>query len=362
MDAGGAPWARENAGTLSVVFGGMAWLLLLTGWAMGRGALDAALLVPALLLAILAIVFGALGMRTPEAAVGGTLGRTLAVTGLVLGIVYLGFAFLLPLLLLLLFLLFGASFACGSAGSGSSPPPQRPCCDPAPCCAPCTDGCEGCCGQGASGSGGCCGGCGEGCCGGCDCGGCDCGGCGGCGGCGCAALAVGPWAARATEHAPPGIGLRPTAFAHHPDAPGFEHDVYRVGAWRLCVGCFTTYPVFLLVVAALLPFAPVPGPWWAWAGGGLLAALGQTVSSAGLAKRRWMKATVKTLLGAGLAAFLHGVLASPLPRPLQAGLLLAALAGAWASAIPRARRMREARRAAAQGGPCACQARREKAA
>lgn len=357
MAGDGTPWDPENAGLTSVVLGAVGWLAFLFGFAF-TGVPWNPFLAPALVFAVLAIVLGVRGLHSTTAVVGGVMGRSLAITGIVLGIAYLGFGFTLPLLLLLFVLMFGCNVACNV--SNNSPPPQEPCCCDR-CCDECCRDCGQCNGAACCGSDGCCAGCGDCGCGNCDCGcgDCGCGGCGDCGcgggGCGCALLGSGVLAGQAVQHAPPLSFLR--SLAHHPDAPGFEQDVYRVRGLRLCIGCFTTYPVFLAAVSALLLVAPVPGPWWAWVLGGLGAACAQALSSAGLAKRRWMKATVKTLLGAGLAAYVHGALASPLPDWAQAGLLLLALGAAYASTIPRTRRMRKARKAAG----CECQARAARA-
>ena len=364
-----------NDGILSVVFGGLAWMGFLLGWVL-EGPFWWPTFLPSLAFAGLAVGFGLRGVGRTQARVGVEMARALAVTGLVLGIVHLGAVFLIPLLLLLFAVLFGCRTApsCGS-GSGRSEPPPESGCPCGQCCEDCATCCQDCCGSGSGGGPGGGGGCCDGCCGGCACAGCgdcgcggcgdcgcggcgDCGcggcgdcGCGGCGGCGCAALASGPLVAARVGDLPIPLAMS-RAFAHHPDAPEYREDVYHVRGARLCVGCFTTYPVFLLATAALLLLAPLAGAWWAWLAGGAAMASAQALSSAGLARRRWMKATVKTLLGAGLAALLHGVLASPLPDWGQVLLLLGTLGLASLSTIPRTRRMRKARRTAG----CACQA------
>jgi hypothetical protein len=132
-------------------------------------------------------------------------------------------------------------------------------------------------------------------------------------------------------------------FAHHPDLPEYRADVYTFKDMRLCIGCFTTYPVFLTSASALV--------WWridAWpvllAVGGLLA-VQQGWSSLGLARWRPAKVVVKTCLGLGLALLVHGVLAAPWTVRTQSLVLLGFLGLAAASAIPRSLRMR------AQGTP-----------
>lgn len=127
--------------------------------------------------------------------------------------------------------------------------------------------------------------------------------------------------------------------AHHPATPAYAQDVYPIGAARLCIGCFTTYPMFLVVVGYL--FLSQPGVSWAAAVSVGLAAAGlQGISSAGLARARIAKVTVKAGLGLGLALFVYGVLTSPMPAGLQFLALAAVLVLAVLSAVPRARRMR----------------------
>jgi hypothetical protein len=126
-------------------------------------------------------------------------------------------------------------------------------------------------------------------------------------------------------------------FAHHPDAPAFAHDVFHVAGLRLCVGCTTVLPAFLLPSAwlALFPLAP----WWAGLAAGVPLAFAQAISSAGWARLRWQKAVVKTCLGIGLALVVSAVLSSPWQRPAKVAVLLALLGLAWASTWPRRRRL-----------------------
>ncbi|MGB0653247.1 MAG: hypothetical protein ACPGQL_08605 [Thermoplasmatota archaeon] len=132
--------------------------------------------------------------------------------------------------------------------------------------------------------------------------------------------------------------------AHHPRTPTFEQDTYWLGGWRFCIGCWTTYPVFLAAVAWLI-FHPLPAPWWQGLAAGSALAAAQAVSSAGWARRRWVKVAVKAALGLGLALAVTSVLAAPVAAWGQSLLLLGLLGLAGASAIPRARRMAAA---------CAC--------
>ena len=270
---------------------------------------------------------------TGAAAIGAVYGA--AVAALLVATVYASGFLVLLALILLLAAMGGWSVSCNAGGS-PPPPQEEPCCCE-DCCGQCDEGCctcEACCG-----------------CADCGCGDCGCGGCGGCGcgGCGCAALALPPLVGRAAPPVAP-LGWR-QRFAHHPDLPEFRHDVFHVAGGRFCIGCFVTYPVFLAATLAML-VAPPAMPWHVAALAGLALASAQAVSSAGLARRWWLKVAVKTMLGAGLALYVAGVREAPLPAAVRALGLALALALALLSTIPRTRRMRRARAARR----CACHA------
>ncbi len=189
-------------------------------------------------------------------------------------------------------------------------------------------------------------------CGDCDCdpgcGDCDCDpGCGDCCECDCGeCLEMAPDDGTGVLSAAPlllplGRSLPARALSHHPATQAYEQDTYNLRGLRLCIGCFTTYPLFL-AVSAWLAVAPPGGAWSAWLGAGLAMAALQAVSAAGLARLRWQKVVIKACLGAGLAAAVHGVLASPWPVLGQQAALLGLLALAMLSAVPRALRMRAA--------------------
>lgn len=127
-------------------------------------------------------------------------------------------------------------------------------------------------------------------------------------------------------------------FAHHPRAREFAPDTFVVRGVRFCVGCFTTYPTFLVATLAMAltwPFEPI-----ATMVAGGLAAAAQALSSAGLARRRWQKVLVKSLLGAGMALLTRGTLDAPLAPATKTIILLGLIALSSLSALPRAMRMR----------------------
>ncbi|HET6404031.1 MAG TPA: hypothetical protein VFH78_05240 [Candidatus Thermoplasmatota archaeon] len=253
------------------------------------------------------------------AAAGAALLYGVSVVAALTALVYATGVLMMLVLLFFLALMFagpsassGSGVACGGGSSGGGG---------GGCC--CEDCCDDCC----TDCGGACCECGCG-----DCGGCDCGGCGGCG-------CIGFGMVVPPIRAPRRFFTR-DRFAHHPDTPAFAADVYLVRGLRLCVGCFTTYPVFLLASALLVAFTPPSG--LALLAGVALAGL-QGLSSAGLARTRALKATVKTALGLGLALVVSGIHSAAWPPAAKVAALLGVLALAWLSALPRARRMRKAR-------------------
>ncbi|MEA3201191.1 MAG: hypothetical protein QOE90_2619 [Thermoplasmata archaeon] len=310
---------RETWPALSLAAGivaGVTLLGALTDAAVGNGSLLVVMLPVSILASGVALALGAGVMRDPQARAGVLMGLAVGAGGLVMAVVYVALVLVLPILVLLLFLLF-FPWACSSGTctwTCSSPQHPQPCLP----CLPCIGG-----GSSSSTSSG--GGC-----------------CGGGGGSGSAPATP----SVTTPHVGSGGGCCGAAagdrWAHHPDLPAYEAHVWRVAGARLCVGCSTTLPVFLLAAAALL--LARPGPWWALACAGVALGSSQALSAAGLARRRWQKALVKGALGAGLAMLVVGVRLAPWPALAKWGALCAALGLALASALPRAARMRKASR------------------
>ncbi|MHB8586273.1 MAG: hypothetical protein ACYDDF_10630 [Thermoplasmatota archaeon] len=240
---------------------------------------------------------------------------------------------------------------CGSSSSTPSAPPTAPTpsspTTPAGAPTPVPPG-------GGSGGGGCCGGssgggssgggsqsggggsAGGGC-GGSTGGGGDSGGGGGSGGCGGSGGSCGGSGSSGWRN-----GL-----AHHPDAPAFDNDIFRIRGVRLCIGCFTTYPVLIAATFAAWSFAP---DWHAaLLAGALLAGL-QGISSAGWARWKMAKIMVKASLGTGLGLLTWGLHAAAAPLWMRVCGLVTIVALARLSAVPRSRRL--ARMAVSKAEAC----------
>lgn len=198
------------------------------------------------------------------------------------------------------------------------------------------------------GCGSCCSDCND-----CDCGTCcDCD-CGDCGDCGCSTMAIAALPALVLAPGVLAARARRGDFAHHPDTPAFHADTYRIAGTRWCIGCFTTYPLFLAASTALA-LGLMDLAWGEALAFGLGLALLQAVSSLGWTRWRAAKVAVKTALGLGLALAVHGVLQAPWPRLAQVAALAAMLGLAALSARPRRRRIARAAYSGPGPSPPAC--------
>lgn len=314
----------DKGGILALVFGGIAWMTFLVAIFVADDPFFYLLFALACGGASFAFARHARREEAAAIAAGATAAGAVLLYGVTIMAALTAMVYAMGVLLFVALLLFlAAMFSGPSSSSGSSGGCDCGSCD----CGSCDCGT---CDCGTCDCGG-CGGCG-------DCGGAGCGDCGGgCGGCGCIgfgamfvhAQARLPWRARLAH-------VRTRGLPHHPDLPEYAQDVFLVRGARWCVGCFTTYPVFLVAMAILIAW---PLGWMTSLLLGAVLACAQLVSSAGLAKRRLVKVLVKGSLGVGLALLVSGVHQAPWPPAVKLASLLALLGLAWLSAVPRARRM-----------------------
>jgi hypothetical protein len=115
------------------------------------------------------------------------------------------------------------------------------------------------------------------------------------------------------EAEPMRIGvIKPFILSHHPHCKYFDDDVYHLGKRRLCIGCFTSYPIAIVIVALwFLDFFPYL--WYILILLGLLFGLIQLLSFTHLTERKGVKILVKVCLGLGFGFFASGILAMPIP-------------------------------------------------
>jgi hypothetical protein len=106
--------------------------------------------------------------------------------------------------------------------------------------------------------------------------------------------------------------IKPFILSHHPHCKYFEDDVYHVGKHRLCIGCFTSYPVAIIVVV-LWFLGVLPDHWFLLILVGFFFGLIQLLSFTRLTDKKGVKIVVKFFLGLGFGFFASGILAMPIP-------------------------------------------------
>ncbi|UCF08372.1 MAG: hypothetical protein JSW28_01390 [Thermoplasmata archaeon] len=106
--------------------------------------------------------------------------------------------------------------------------------------------------------------------------------------------------------------IKPFLTSHHPHCRYFENDVYLLKGRRLCIGCFTSYPIAIAVVV-LWFFGFFPYYWHILLLLGLIFGLVQLLSFTRLTDRKGVKVLVKVFLGLGFGFFASGIMAMPVP-------------------------------------------------
>lgn len=120
----------------------------------------------------------------------------------------------------------------------------------------------------------------------------------------------------------------PFLLSHHPSCQYYEHHTFRLYGVRLCMGCFTVYPVGLVtlavlaVVRALAPgLLAAPAVVFYVAAGAFAAPLIVSKAALDLRRTRYRVAT-KALLGVGLALVAYTVAFRPAARLAGAALFV----------------------------------------
>ncbi|MBS3816677.1 MAG: hypothetical protein KGY76_03845 [Candidatus Thermoplasmatota archaeon] len=104
---------------------------------------------------------------------------------------------------------------------------------------------------------------------------------------------------------------REALLAHHPDCKEFEDDCYHVGEKRLCVGCFTAYPIAI----AILIFGALGIFPWSYDRlllYGFIAGMVQLLSATRLTDIKPIKVITKIFLGIGIGFFTLGIFSIPI--------------------------------------------------
>ncbi len=117
---------------------------------------------------------------------------------------------------------------------------------------------------------------------------------------------------------------RDYVLSHHPDCKEYEEDCYQVGKKRLCIGCFTAYPVALtILILWIFNLIEVT-----YSGGlmiGFIFGMIQLFSLTGLSDIRKVKILIKVCLGIGIGFFTIGIFSLPLLFILRLLLFLICL-------------------------------------
>ncbi|MFX0178072.1 MAG: hypothetical protein ACFE85_17780, partial [Candidatus Hodarchaeota archaeon] len=48
--------------------------------------------------------------------------------------------------------------------------------------------------------------------------------------------------------------IKPILLSHHPNCENFSKHVYHIKSYRLCIGCFTFYPVLIMTAVFITIF------------------------------------------------------------------------------------------------------------
>ncbi len=109
--------------------------------------------------------------------------------------------------------------------------------------------------------------------------------------------------------------------SHHPICPKFENDYYQLSRIRLCIGCFTAYPIALAIILAWsLGFLNISmnSSFMIGLSSGSVQFLSLTVVS----KNKLGKISIKVFLGIGIGFFTIGIFSLPLIFSLRILLFL----------------------------------------
>lgn len=99
--------------------------------------------------------------------------------------------------------------------------------------------------------------------------------------------------------------------SHHPSCQTFDDDVYHVRGRRLCIGCFTSYPIAIFIVCLWL-FGFISMPIRDYFILGFFSGMVQFASASRLSDKRPVKIAIKVFLGLGMGFFTIGVFSIPI--------------------------------------------------
>ncbi len=105
--------------------------------------------------------------------------------------------------------------------------------------------------------------------------------------------------------------VRPYILSHHPLCDQFIEDCYKLGKHRLCIGCFTSYPITLIVVMVwYLGLIELDYPTLYIIG--TLAGSVQFLRLLPQSNRKGFKMVIKVFLGVGIGLYIAAIFSLPL--------------------------------------------------
>lgn len=124
------------------------------------------------------------------------------------------------------------------------------------------------------------------------------------------------------------IKVKPVIFSHHPSCSFFKADTIRICSIDLCIGCFMSYPIALLILLLDFTFSwSEITPQVFWQGDILLfagLAIGslQFISSFRGINNKMIKIIIKIALGVGIGFSVIGIFALPISLYIRVSILL----------------------------------------
>ncbi len=109
--------------------------------------------------------------------------------------------------------------------------------------------------------------------------------------------------------------------SHHPMCSRFDDDVYHFAGKRLCVGCFTAYPVgSIIFILWIIDFIQISTPMAFFIG--ISFGVFQFLSLTDVSEYKIGKILIKVFLGLGIGFFMIGIFSLPIHLFLRVILFL----------------------------------------
>ena len=109
--------------------------------------------------------------------------------------------------------------------------------------------------------------------------------------------------------------------SHHPTCEKFKDDCYNIRGKKLCIGCFTAYPITIFYISlAVLNIIDLSYKYQLIIG--FTIGCVQFLSLHPISNKKWIKIIIKIFLGIGLGAFTTGIFLIPIPLYLRMILFL----------------------------------------